>query len=761
MWNVLTCLTQQHDWRLVLFAGLICLVATLTSFRLYSRAGKAGASARKAWLAFIGITAGAGTWATHFVAMLAYRPPFRTGYLPLGTYASLGFSVIGAAIGFGLADQGRRRRDWSLVVLGGVVVGLGVVLMHFTGMSAFRTEGDIRWDLPTVVSAVLISCAFSAAALFAAGDCVNFKQQASGAAVLTLAICGLHFTAMGAVTIVPDPTVAVPPRIIPDAVLAGLVCALVALIILGGFGAVVIGSASGQDAHRQLDRALGAISEGLAVYDGDDRLVVWNDKYFEYEPQARSLAKVGTTFRQLLECGMAVGCYPDAAGREQEWIEERIAGRRAKGRVLLQRNRDDRWFRIEERPSGDGVVSVIVDVTDLKRDAEALARARDAADAANRAKSVFLSNMSHELRTPLNGVTGLAHALARMPMPPEQATIVTEIRRSAAALEQLVSDLLDLAQVEQGRLDLKQHRFHVGETVRAAAAIAQAQARAKGLDMVTAIHAEAETWADGDDLKLTQILGNLLSNAVKFTDRGSIALDVDRSPEGAIVFRVTDTGVGFAPEQASRLFERFERLDDTLTRRFGGGGVGLAISRELARAMGGDLTGEGRPGEGSTFQLTLPLARCTAASADSADTIAARPTAVGARSRVMVVDDHPLNRQVLQLMLRDSGSDISGAENGQGAVDLYLAEPFDLILMDIQMPVMDGLTAVRRIRALETERNLPAAAIVMVSANALPEHLEASYAAGADAHVAKPVNPTTLFAAIERALTPKGSRAAA
>ncbi len=761
MLKVLSCLTTEHDWRLVLVAVFICAAACVTSFRLYGRVGSAVGGARISWIAYTGFTAGAGVWATHFISMLAYQPHFRTGYQPAGTAVSLAIAIVTAAIGFGVADLGRRRRRRPILLSGGVIIAAGIALMHYTGMAAFRTEGHILWSQSLVIASAIAPCLLVPLALNSAGSAASLRSQLIGAGVLVLAIASLHFTGMGAVTIVPDPTVVVPPRMMSDAVLAGIVTALVGLILMAGFGVVIIEAATRRSGMDRLNHAIEAVGEGLAFYDRDDRLLVWNAKYFEFTPECHDLARAGTPFRNILQRGLDTGCYPEAVGREAEWLEERIKARRSGQRVLVQRTSGDRWLRIEERPTGEGVVSALVDVTELKRDAEALSRARDAADAANRAKSVFLSNMSHELRTPLNGISGFAHALSAAPLEPAHAAMVDQIRASALVLDKLVADLLDLARVETGKLEVKRRRFHVGDAVRAGAELAQTQARAKGVDLVTAIAAEAEAWVEGDDVKLTQILGALLSNAAKFTDAGSIELSVARKGPGSFEFAVADTGVGFDPAQAERLFQKFEQSDGALTRRHGGGGIGLSIARELARALGGDLDAQSVPGHGSTFRLTLPLETRLQVVAEEPEAAALRLRGGPERPRALIVDDHPLNRQVLELMLKPSALDTASAENGLQACELYEAQGFDLMLMDMQMPVMDGLNAVRRIRAFEAETGRPPAAIVMVTANALPEDRDASLAAGADAHVAKPVNPATLFAAIERAFEPKRGRAAA
>ena len=412
------------------------------------------------------------------------------------------------------------------------------------------------------------------------------------------------------------------------------------------------------------------------------------------------------------------------------------------------------------------LVSISEDITERKRAAEALELARDQAEAANRAKSSFLANMSHEVRTPLNGVIGVASVLAGTTLDPRQRDMVGIIENSASVLQRVLSDVLDLARVEAGRLDIVPEAFDLEQAVRALAGAASVQCQAKGLEFRLDVEdaAGARVWADR--ARLEQVLGNLLSNAVKFTDKGEIALVVSRSKAGGEHFRftVSDTGIGF--ESAAGLFEPFQQADNSITRRFGGTGLGLAISRELARAMGGDITAEGHPGKGAAFTVVLPLPVAEAAEAREGEGVSAaseEPAAEreGAPLQVLLADDHATNRTVVALILEALGVELTSVENGQEAVDAFKSQPFDVVLMDMQMPVMDGLTAIEHIRTFEAESNAARTPILVVSANAMTEHIEKAMQSGADGHVAKPINAAGLIAALEDALAERDARQAA
>lgn len=388
------------------------------------------------------------------------------------------------------------------------------------------------------------------------------------------------------------------------------------------------------------------------------------------------------------------------------------------------------------------------DVTEQLKSAEALRAALKAAEQASEAKSAFLANMSHELRTPLNGIVAGADMLARDGLSPRGRELAEMIRASGETLERLVSDILDLARIEAGQMAMEPAPFHVGETVRSAAALFRLEAERKGLALDVDVAASLDGVALGDMGRLRQVLANLLSNAVKFTATGQVRLRAERTAGGLARFIVEDTGQGFAAHDKARIFGRFQQADETFTRRFGGAGLGLAISRELVGLMGGNLDAEGIPGAGATFWFEIPAPPTTVVDAGPEPKEEAAPTA---GLRILLADDHPTNRQVVRLMLGEVAG-IASVENGAEAVEAFAASRFDLVLMDMQMPVMDGLTAVREIRRLEDARGLARTPIVMLTANTRPEHLEASLAAGADRHLAKPITAAILFSTLEEVL---------
>jgi two-component system, sensor histidine kinase len=392
--------------------------------------------------------------------------------------------------------------------------------------------------------------------------------------------------------------------------------------------------------------------------------------------------------------------------------------------------------------------SIVEDITKDKAFETALLDAKLRAEAASDAKSNFLANVSHELRTPLNGVTALSAALLRTDLTPRQREMVEIITRSSQTLESILSHILDLSRIEAGKIELANVPFDLLAELQLTADMVREKAEEKGVALHTRFDPALQGLFLGDAVRLKQVAMNLLSNAVKFTQQGDVTLSALAADDGgerqALILRVEDTGIGIDADKLSLLFERFSQADDTITRRFGGTGLGLSICQELAHLMGGEVTVQSRPGEGSRFEFHVALP-CAAAQPEPAGRSPAGEFAHP--RRVLLAEDHPINRRVIELLLEPLGVDLATVENGAEAVEAWLHGGYDLILMDMQMPVMDGLTALRAIRAQEAERNLARTPAIMLTANSLDQHRELSLSSGADLFLAKPVTPEKLYQA--------------
>lgn len=399
-------------------------------------------------------------------------------------------------------------------------------------------------------------------------------------------------------------------------------------------------------------------------------------------------------------------------------------------------------------------------VRDLAYNEEALDRSLAEAEAANAAKSQFLANMSHELRTPLNGIIAMSELLHAHQTDDRGRTMARTIVSSGHTLEHVVNDILDVGKIEAGMLQFDIAPFAIDDVLRSAAHLHSASAAAKGVDLSLDIRPEASGVYAGDRTRVAQVVSNLVGNAVKFTEHGCVRITARRYRRGGLCISVSDTGIGFDRSTAARLFQRFEQADASVSRRFGGSGLGLAICASLSRMMGGSVSVRSVPGKGSTFFAHMSLERvsdCRQADAAVIDPL----EAVDQRGlRILYADDHAVNRQVVSLILEPLGVAVTLAEDGAEALALTKTSRFDLILMDVQMPGMDGLTATRLIRLHEAETGSPRTPIVSLTANAMDDDVARSLAAGSDLHLPKPIRPAALIEAVETLLSPPPAEAA-
>ena len=373
----------------------------------------------------------------------------------------------------------------------------------------------------------------------------------------------------------------------------------------------------------------------------------------------------------------------------------------------------------------------------------AMTVAKEAAEAASRAKSDFVSRMSHELRTPLNAIIGFAQLLEAEQLSPSQASYVQLISHSGDHLLGLINAVLDHAKIEAGRLTLEQAAFDLPACIEAVRAIVADQASAKGLRFEARIAPGLARYILGDATRLRQILINLLANAIKFTQSGKVELQVAED-QGHLHFSIRDTGIGMDANALQRLFKPFSQADVSIERKFGGTGLGLIIARELAQAMGGDIEVESAPGVGTCFWLSLPFqpADAPAPAPVSAASLDATPLANLVSGRVLLVDDNRVNRHLATAILGRLGLANDIAEDGRIACDRVAEQPYALVLMDMEMPVMDGLSATRAIRAAEAAGaygQRPRLPIIAMTANAMAEDRVRCFEAGMDGYVAKPI----------------------
>lgn len=511
--------------------------------------------------------------------------------------------------------------------------------------------------------------------------------------------------------------------------------------------------------------AIEALPTGFTVFDADDRLAVCNERIREIYPLSRPRLEVGRHFREILEYGLrqgeVAGVEPTDAAQVEQALSLSVARHQQPAEAFDIELSDGRWVRVvEQRTQDGGSVSFHIDVTAQKHSEQSLEEARLRAEAANQAKSTFLATVSHEVRTPLNGVLGMLSVLAAdQNMTDKQREYLQTAHNSAKHLLTLLNEILDISKMEAGKLELEDEDFSLADTLNEAVELLQAQAREKGLVLETQFDPQLAAHVRGDAARLRQVLLNLISNAIKFTDEGQVRVEARQLDGKADSLRfaveITDSGIGFSPEEAQQLFEPFTQLDSDADRRFKGTGLGLAICKSLIDQMGGEISATGQRGQGATFRIALEFARVTKA-ADTVQPEVERPlTPVELgwpRVSLLLAEDSPTNQLVIQAMLNGTGYAVDAVGNGKEAVTSARQFDYDLVLMDVYMPEMDGLQATRIIRETIPVEKMP---IIALTANAMAGDRERYVEAGMDDYLPKPLNRAALLAALHRWLAPR------
>ncbi|WP_130470535.1 PAS domain-containing hybrid sensor histidine kinase/response regulator [Candidatus Magnetaquicoccus inordinatus] len=413
------------------------------------------------------------------------------------------------------------------------------------------------------------------------------------------------------------------------------------------------------------------------------------------------------------------------------------------------------WFNVPLKDSSNqvhGVLSMALDVTESEELEQALRLAKDRAEAANQAKTRFLTTISHEIRTPMNVVLGMSELLLETALDQEQERLAQIIYRSGKSLLEVINDVLDFARIESGRMPLDAEPFSPRLLVEESADLMRVVAHGKGLLLRVQIDPALPEAIVGDEGKVRQILINLLGNAVKFTQKGEIFLQVQADPEQeeSLLFAVRDTGIGIAAEQIAMIFEDFTQADSGISRRYGGTGLGLAICRKLIECMGGRIWVNSSVGEGSCFYFTLPARATTLPAAAANEDAGSSSPLPGQKLRILLAEDSSENQLLVQLFLKNSPHELVIVSDGAEAVSAIAQQQFDLLITDIQMPLMDGYTAVRLLRQREQELSLPPLPIVALSAHASQDKREESFAAGCNEHMCKPIKKRELLQLLDR-----------
>ena len=859
------CIAYEHDLRLLALAVVLTVLTLLTSSVLFRRAGRRSGTRPALWVSLGALCVASGAWSVHFVGMLAYLPGVPIGFRPAPTLASLAIIVPLALVAFRQGAKAATPLGRALAggLFGLGVSGMhyvGMTALEAPGRFSW-TAATVAVSVALACGFGAVGFAVGVAG--GEGRRIARWRLPVGGALVALGILLLHFTGMAAISFHFDPRVAVRPDLISRPLLAVLITALSSLVLTVGAFVAYQEHRDRRRALERLKLLSASSFEGVALL-SEDRITEVNTAFAEAVGMDRK-ALIGLLFQAQLftpDLGQSFSsdgrtegqlrgangrCLPvevlaravgpganlivavrDLTERRQKeqslsllfhrnpapvWVssfegriqavnpaalalydydeaaflnlmvsqllpaQEYAAVRRLVGEG--ERYAPDRVWR---HLRSDGVellvlpytetinfegspayLTTVVDVTERERSAQALQTAKEAAEAASRAKSTFLANMSHEIRTPLNGVLGMSQAIALGELSVVQRQRLDVVLQAGQTLLHLLNDLLDVSKIEAGRVELEATDFDLQTLVGDLEVLYRVQAEAKGLAFRVHMTPTVQVRYRGDPTRLRQILSNLVSNAVKFTSQGAVTLRVVAEGDGRLRFSVHDTGEGVEAAVLERLFQTFTQADPSTTRRHGGTGLGLSISRDLARLMGGEIEVESRLGEGSTFALVLPLSPVEIVRADPARVVLddAADAVTPLRVRILAAEDNATNRLVLRTLLQQDGIELTLVENGAQAVDAWRDGGFDVVLMDVQMPVMDGPTAVRAIRDEEVRLQRPRTPIVALTANVMSHQLAGYRDAGMDAHIAKPIDLAKLFATLDQVLSNPPSALAA
>jgi two-component system sensor histidine kinase/response regulator len=753
----------HYDYRLVVVSVLIAVMASYAALDLAGRVTSARGLARTLWLSGGATAMGLGIWAMHYVGMLAFRLPVAVEYDWPTVLLSLLAAILASAIALFVAS--REKMGLFRAILGSIFMGSGIAGMHYIGMAAMRLPAMCQYSRVTVAISVALAMVISLVALWLT---FHFRgetksggwRKALSAVVMGAAVPVMHYTGMAAASFTPAmwgrgelahalsiSSLGVVSIILVTFMVLGLT--VLTSLVDRRFSAQALELESSEKRYRQIletawDAFIGMDSKGI--------IADWN---------AKAEATFGWSREEVLGRSLSDSIIPEQhrAAHERGFRHFLKTG---EGPVLNKRieiaalHRDGREFPIDLTVSamrwGESFLfgAVVRDITERKRFERELQDAKEAAEVANRAKSTFLATMSHEIRTPMNGILGMTDLVLDTELSDEQREHLGLVKFSAESLLTIINDILDFSKIEAGKLEIESIpldlRESLGETMKALGF----RAHQKGLELIFDVRPEVPEALLGDPGRIRQILINLVGNAIKFTQRGEIVVSVTEQSEASnmtcLHFAVRDTGVGVPTEKQGRIFEAFSQADGTMARKYGGTGLGLTISRRLAELMRGRIWMESEPGQGSTFHFEIHLG------VQEAPVVRAVPIEPDQLRDmlVLIVDDNFTNRRVLEGMLKRWGMRPTSVDSGLAALQALQAaksagHPFPLILLDGQMPEMDGFMFAE---IIHKDASLAGVMVMMLTSAGHPGDAARCRQVGIAAYLAKPVRQGELLEGI-------------
>jgi len=740
---------------LVTLSVVIAIFTSSMALHLATQAQQAREPKRRFPILLAGsITLGGGVWSMHFIGMLAFDLCTRVTYEPGITLLSMVPSIAASWVALSLNSRETiSRRD---LVVGGVLMGAGIGTMHYVGMVAMVMAPLLRYDIVFFLLSIVVAVVLAMLALW-----IRFGLRRLGFATLSplqlnvvsgsvmgSAIAGMHYTGMMAARFVPPSGLQLEDNISQPLILAVSVAVatvtitslVVAVELVLKYRQLSVKSRENETRARAI---LETAVDGIIIIDTHRRIINVNasvERIFGWHP-SELIGREGTVLMPESARnarGEYVG-YSSAHGAAYEAELRHKDGRAFPARIAFGHVRLPR--------QDDLFVSFVSDISERVAMERSLLLAKEKAEQAAAARSAFLANMSHEIRTPMNAIIGFSDVLMATNLTPEQHRHLSVISSASRSLLHLLNDILDSAKLEKGKLALEKIDFSVSALLDVVLSTLGMQARKKGLELTLDIGADLDDYYVGAPERIRQVLINIVGNAIKFTEQGRVDVTVRAGEAGHVLFAVSDTGIGIAADRIDAIFEPFTQADATMTRRFGGTGLGTTISKQLVELMGGWVRARSEIGKGSCFEFSLPLAPGAQPVASVTGSLVALPPL-----RILAVDDIVQNLDLVKLLLERHGHHVSCAGDGLQAVERVQQATFDLILMDMQMPKLDGPGATRRIRDWQHQQGLPAVPIIALTAGVLEQDRIAARAAGMNGFSSKPVDMGALTREIARVL---------